>query len=60
MQPNEIESKDYEVLEMPVGGIANFYFTDVDEHDDDDVDDYIYGPQAGIGNLKSVAEKLAD
>lgn len=44
---------------MPTGGIANFYFTDVDQHGDDDVDDYVYGPQAGIGNLKSVAEKLA-
>ena len=45
---------------MPTGGIANFYFTDVDEDDDDNVDDYIYGPQKGIGNLKSVAEKLAE
>ena len=44
---------------MPTGGIANFYFTDVDEHDDDDVDDMIYGPRGGLHDLKPVAEKLA-
>lgn len=44
---------------MPTGGIANFYFTDVDEHDDDDVDDMLYGPRGGLHDLKPVAEKLA-
>jgi hypothetical protein len=43
---------------MPTGGIANFYFTDVDE-DDDYEDNYIYGPRGGLHDLKPVAEKLA-
>ena len=61
MEPSTIDSKVYEEIDMPVGGIANFYFSDIDERDDDDnnVDDFVYGPQGGLHDLKPVAEKLA-
>ena len=45
---------------MPTGGIANFYFTEVDEHADDDVDDMLYGPRGGLHDLKPVAENWRD